>query len=227
VKLLLTSSGLRGKTLVDALRELLGKPFAEANVVFVPTASVAVAGSHDWFIEDLNRLHALGWKELNILTFDGLPRAEVLSRLRHADVLYVEGGNHLHLARSIAVNDLAGELRELLETKVYVGVSAGSMIFSRRLNERTCRIMNEEEDLELLGGDAVSSPIGLFDWYLKPHLHSPDFPDRDEAWAERLLGTVDFPLYLIDDASAVRVRGAHGEEIDVVTEGGWRHTEGN
>ncbi|HEX4789040.1 MAG TPA: Type 1 glutamine amidotransferase-like domain-containing protein, partial [Actinospica sp.] len=121
----------------------------------------------------------------------------------------------------------AGELRELLETKVYVGVSAGSMIFSRRLNERTARIMQEDADLEFVGEDQVSSPIGLFDWYLKPHLDSPDFPARDEAWAEHLLATVDFPLYLIDDASAVRVRGEHGEQIDIVTEGGWRYTEGN
>ncbi|MFF1542376.1 peptidase E, partial [Streptomyces sp. NPDC058291] len=38
---LLTASGLRNETLRDALRDMLGKPFGSANVVYVPTASVA------------------------------------------------------------------------------------------------------------------------------------------------------------------------------------------
>jgi dipeptidase E len=112
VKLLLTSAGLRNETLRQALQDLLGKPFASANVVYVPTASLAEPGDHGWFVADLNRLHALGWREFDMLELNGLPRQMVLDRLRHADVIYVEGGSHYHLARSITSNGLADGLLE-------------------------------------------------------------------------------------------------------------------
>lgn len=223
MKLLLTASGLRNESLKEALRNLLGKPFESANVVFIPTASLAVPGDHSWLLQDLNRLHALGWAELNILTFDGLPRERVLDRLRHADVIYVEGGNHYQLADRITANGLAEEFLELLRTKVYVGVSAGSMIFSRAFGAHAAELIGELGDLSILDGRPAASPFNLFDWYLKPHLNSADFTDRDEAWAQRIGAAVDFPMYVIDDNSAVRVRDG---QVDVVTEGKWHYFDG-
>ena len=223
VKLLLTASGLRNQSLIEALRDLLGKPFESANVVFIPTASLAVPGDHSWLLQDLNRLHALGWNELNILTFDGLPRERVLDRLRRADVIYVEGGNHYQLADRITANGLAEEFLDLLRTKVYVGVSAGSMIFSRPFGAHAAELIGELGDLGILDGRPAASPFNLFDWYLKPHLNSADFTDRDEAWAQRIGAAVDFPMYVLDDNSAVRVRDG---QVDVVTEGEWHYFDG-
>jgi dipeptidase E len=219
VDLLLTSYGLRNQTLREALRDMLGKPFESANVVFVPTASVAEPGDHGWFVQDLTRVHGLGWREFDVLELNGLPRPMVVDRLRRADVVYVEGGSHYHLARSITGNDLAGDFLDVLESRVYVGVSAGSMIFSRNLTEHSAEVIGDTADLHVLGATTVEPPFGLFDWYLKPHLDSPDFPERDDAWADRIAGRADFPIYFIDDETAVRVRG---DEVDVVSEGRWR-----
>jgi len=217
--MLLTSAGMRNEILSAALADLVGTPFAEASVVFIPTASVADAGDHGWLVEDLNRLHGFGWRELDILELNGLPRQMVLERLRRADVIYAEGGNHYHLANSIIVNGLAAEMAAVLEAKVYVGVSAGSMIFSRNLSEKTGEAFGEHDDLRILGETRARSPFGLFDWYLKPHLNSPGFPDRTAAWFEAVAAKLDFPVYAIDDDSAVRVRG---DETDVVSDGAWR-----
>jgi dipeptidase E len=217
--MLLTSAGIRNDILKSALAGLVGKSFATTRVVFIPTASVAAAGDHGWFVEDLSRLHGLRWREFDILELNGLPGAMVLQRLRHADVIYVEGGNHYHLANSIIANGLAAELTDILESKVYVGVSAGSMIFSRNLAERTGEAFGEQEDLRILGETRARSPIGLFDWYLKPHLNSPGFPNRTPRWFEKAAAKLDFPVYAIDDDSAVRVRG---DETDVVSDGEWR-----
>jgi dipeptidase E len=219
VKLLLTSSGLRNQTQRDALHDLLGKPFASANVVFVPTASLAEPGDHSWFIADLNRLYGLGWREFDILELNGLPRQMVLDRLMHADVIYVEGGSHYHLARSITGNGLADGLLHALEDRVYVGVSAGSMIFSRNLNEHSADIIGDTADLHVLGATTLDPPLGLFDWYLKPHLYSPDFPERGDDWADRIAAQADFPIYFIDDETAIRV---DGDQTDIVSEGRWR-----
>ena len=216
--MLLTSNGIRNDFLKSALADLVGKRFAAARVVFIPTASVAAPGDHGWFIEDLNLLRGLRWREFDILELNGLPRQMVGQRLRHADVIYAEGGNHYHLANSIAANGLAADLEDILEEKVYVGVSAGSMIFSRNLSERTGEAFGEQDDLRILGETAARSPIGLFDWYLKPHLNSRSFPVRTRAWFEKAAAKLDCPVYAIDDDSAVRVRG---DEVDVVSGGEW------
>jgi dipeptidase E len=217
--MLLTSNGIRNGVLKSALADLVGKRFAAARVVFTPTASVAAPGDHGWFIEDLSQLHGLGWREFDILELNGLPRPMVLKRLRQADVIYSEGGNHYHLANSIIANGLAEEMADILAEKVYVGVSAGSMIFSKNLSEQTGEAFDEQDDLRILGETMARSPFGLFDWYLKPHLNSRSFPNRTPAWFEKAAAKLDCPVYAIDDDSAVRVRG---DEIDVVSDGEWR-----
>ena len=219
MNLLLTASGLRNETQRIALRDMLSKPFTSANLAYIPTASVAEPGDHGWVVEDLNRLHGLGWRELDILELNGLPRGMVLDRLSHADVIYVQGGNHYHLARSISGNGLADAFLDMLRDRVYVGVSAGSMIFSRHLTEHSADVIGDTADLEVLGATTLQPPFGVFDWYLKPHLYSPNFPERTDAWADRIVERADFPIYFIDDETAVRVRD---EEVDVVTEGRWR-----
>ncbi|MEU6389138.1 Type 1 glutamine amidotransferase-like domain-containing protein [Streptomyces sp. NPDC046939] len=219
MNLLLTAAGLRNETLREALRDMLDKPFGSANAVYIPTASLAEPGDHGWFVADLNRLHGLGWREFDVLELNGLPRQSVLDRLLHADVIYVSGGNHYHLARSITANGLADGILKALESRVYVGFSAGSMMFSRHLTAHSADVIGDTADLHVLGAKSVEPPFGLFDWYLKPHLCSPDFPERDDAWADDIAARADFPLYFLDDESAVRVRNG---EVDVVSEGRWR-----
>ncbi|HUC22804.1 MAG TPA: Type 1 glutamine amidotransferase-like domain-containing protein [Streptosporangiaceae bacterium] len=210
---------MRNEILKSALVGLVDRRLATATVAFIPTASVAAAGDHRWFVEDLNRLHSLGWLELDVLGLNGLPGQMVLERLRRADVIYAEGGNHYHLANSIIANGLATEMTDILESKVYVGVSAGSMIFSRNLSEQTGKAFAEQDDLQILGDAPARSPFGLFDWYVKPHLNSPGFPGRTVKWFEQAAAKLDFPIYALDDDSAVRVID---NKVDVVSAGEWR-----
>ena len=67
--------------------------------------------------------------------------------------------------------------------------------------------MGDAADLHVLGATTLDPPFGLFDWYLKPHLYSPDFPERGDAWADRIAARADFPIYFIDDETAIRVNG--------------------
>jgi len=46
------------------------------------------------------------------------------------------------------------------------------MIFSRNLNERSASVIGDAQDLHALGATTLEPPLGLFDWYLKPHLYS-------------------------------------------------------
>ena len=69
-----------------------------------------------------------------------------------------------------------------------------------------------------LDATALTPPFGLFDRYLKPHPHSP-FPERGNPWADRIAARADFPIYFIDDETAIRVSG---DQTDIVSEGQWR-----
>jgi dipeptidase E len=218
-RMLLTSAGIRNEVLRSALAGLVGRPFGRAAVAVIPTASAAAPGDHGWLIENLNRLHGLGWREFNVVELNGLPGRMVLERLRRADVIYVEGGNPYYLAHSIIANGLAEEMAAVIESKVYVGVSAGSMIFSRNLSAQTAKAFAEHDDLRILGEAPARSPFGLFDWYVMPHLNSPSLPYGTLRWFDKAVSKLDFPVYALDDDSAVRVRGG---EVDVVSGGQWR-----
>jgi dipeptidase E len=218
--MLLTSAGLRSDTQKAALAGLVGARFSAARLVLIPTASLATPGDHGWLIEDINRLHGLGWKEFNILELNGLPIQLILDRIHRADVIYVEGGNHYHLANSFRESGLAAELYEILEEKVYVGNSAGSMIFCKPLSEATGKVFDEHDDLSVLEDPYTQArpALGLFDWYLKPHMHARSHPERTPSWYKAAAAQLDFPVYALDDHSAVRVRG---DEVDVVSTGNW------
>ena len=218
-RMLLTSAGVRNEALRSALVDLVGRPLSAAAVAVIPTAAIAGAGDHGWLVQNLSRLHGLGWRGFQVLELNALPAAMILERLSSADVIYVEGGNVYHLANSIIVNGLAAEMELLLESKVYVGVSAGSMIFSRNLSNRTGEVFGEQEELRILGETPARPPFGLYDWYLKPHLNSLDYPSRTPAWFKKAAAQVDFPVYALDDDSAVRIRG---DKVDVVSAGRWR-----
>jgi dipeptidase E len=221
MRMLLTSAGPANGSMRSALAELLGRPFEEAAVVLVLTASLVVPGDKRWVIKDLALLDELGFRQIDILDL-AVPSPEaVAARLREADVIYVEGGDQYHLARTLLRRHLVELFEELLADRVYVGASAGSMIFSRHLGARTAMLFGDEEDTT-----GVAPPFGLFDWYVQPHWHSAFKPERDDPWAERIAGAAGFPVYVLDDDSAVRVRGdgAPGVDpvVDVVSEGRWR-----
>ncbi len=128
MKLLLTSGGLTNKTIVKALTELVGKVPAETSLVFVPTASNVETGDKDWFINDLLNIHKQGFKSVAITDISAVPEAVWRPQFEAADVLFFEGGNTYHLMEWVNRSGLAALLPELLKTKVWVGVSAGSLV---------------------------------------------------------------------------------------------------
>jgi hypothetical protein len=46
MKLLLTSSGINNTSIHDALVDLLGKPIAESNALFIPTATASTPSAN-------------------------------------------------------------------------------------------------------------------------------------------------------------------------------------
>jgi Peptidase family S51 len=96
----------------------------------------------------------------------------------------------------------------LLESKVYVGVSAGSMIFSRNMSNRTGGVFGEQEELRILSEMPTCPPFGLYDWYVKPHLNSLDFPGREPRAVSLLPVPVPVPVPVTRHATPAPGRSA-------------------
>jgi dipeptidase E len=101
MRALLTSAGITNSSIHDALVDLLGKPIAESNALFIPTAVYpfphgprmawqAICGKAS------SPLCELGWKSLGVLELTVLPNIEEATwvpTVQDADALLVWGGS--------------------------------------------------------------------------------------------------------------------------------------
>lgn len=219
--MLLTSNGIHEGPTLDALQGLLDKPIAEARTVVVLDAMLPFPGDKSTMLRNIEQYRALGWAEVDVLTLFSGPRSLVGSRLRGADVVYCYGGTNHWLAHEWTRTGLAPVLRELLEEKVYVGLSAGSMIFSRR-HAAAVEALEDQEELAMLQLDEVGPALPLFDWSVAAHLGAPYFPHATDAWAASVAPRFGGPVWFLSDGSALVVRDPEAEP-EIVSNGHWLH----
>lgn len=219
MKLLLTSAGVKNPSIHNALLELLGKPIAESTALAIPTAAyghpaITPEGARRFITggEPSTPMCELGWRSVGILELTALPSVEEdrwKSWVLDVDVLLVNGGDALYLCHWMRQSGLA-ELLSSLSEKVWVGLSAGSMVMTPRIGDEFVQWVPPE------GGDAA---LGVVDFSIFPHLDHVDLPENTMADAERWAAEIGGPAYAIDDDTALRVVE---DSVDVVSEGHWR-----
>jgi dipeptidase E len=240
LRALLTSAGIKNSSIHDALTDLLDKPIAESNALFIPTGVYPFPGGPRMAWQAIcgkasSPLAELGWKSLGVLELTALPSIEEAAwvpTVRDADALLVWGGDPLFLANWMRRSGLTGLLPTLRSEVVYVGVSAGSMaatsIFVETYVEpprgNDAPLKSEDIVFATAQGDVdrllvTGQGAGLVDFAVIPHLEHADHPDASFANAERWAARIPAPTYAIDDETAIRViEGA----AQVVSEGHWR-----
>ena len=145
MKLLLTSGGITNKSIADALFDLVGKKPEDTSLVFIPTASNMEKGDKGWFIDDLVNLKKQNFKSIDIADISAVDEKIWRPKFEEADILFFEGGNTFHLMEWINKSGLVSLLPKLLQSKVYVGVSAGSMVTNPDLTLKFSKIIYEED----------------------------------------------------------------------------------
>ncbi|MGA8113770.1 MAG: Type 1 glutamine amidotransferase-like domain-containing protein [Actinocatenispora sp.] len=239
MRALLTSGGITNGSIHDALVDLLGKPIAESNALFVPTAIYPFPGgpymaSRAMSGQGPSRLTDLGWKSLGILELSVLPsiaEAAWVPTVRDADALLVWGGDPLFLADWMRRSGLVDLLPTLRPEAVYVGVSAGSMAATSTFVETYTEPPHGDHGPLKSEGVVFATPrgdvdrllvtgqgAGLVDFAVIPHLEHPDHLDASLANAEKWAARIPAPTYAIDDDTAIRVVDGAAE---VVSEGQW------
>ncbi|MCK5614960.1 Type 1 glutamine amidotransferase-like domain-containing protein [Candidatus Pacearchaeota archaeon] len=214
MKLLLTSSGLKNGSIANALFELTGKKPEDTTIAFIPTASNVEIGDKDWLITDLINLKKQNFKSIEITDISAVDEKIWRSSLERADVLFFEGGNTYHLMRWLDKTNLTKLLPELLENKVYVGVSAGSMVTNPDLALKLSQQIYGEDMLET----EEMKGLGLIDFYFLPHLNSEWFKKVRRENIEKIELEINRPIYVLDDESALKIVD---NKIEVISEGEW------
>ena len=240
MKALLTSSGITNDSIRDALEDLLGKPIAEADALFIPTAIYPFPGGAGMAWRAIHGqasspLADLGWKSVGLLELTALPsieKAAWVPAVREADALLVWGGDPLFLAGWMRRSGLTDLLPTLRPEAVYVGVSAGSIAATTTFVETytnpprgTDEPLNSEEvvfatptgDVERLL--VTGQGAGLVDFAVIPHLEHPHHLDASLANAEKWAARIPAPTYAIDDETAISVVDGVAR---VVSEGQWK-----
>ena len=205
MKLLLTSAGITNKSLKKALKELVGE---KIKTVFIPTAANLETGDKDWLVKDFQLFHELGY--LDIVDIAALPREIWIKRLKKANVIVFGGGDTSYLIKKVRESGLDKDLPSPLKTRVYVGISAGSMLASNKI---WC-------SSEFIYGDEIGkAPKGLnyTNINIRPHLNSPHFPKVTEKnISEISKKNPKEIIYALDDESGLKIIDG---KIEVISEG--------
>ena len=204
--LLLTSAGMQMK---DDIVKLLQKPAYDVTVAFITTAAKPQEDldyvQRDWRImkDDLG---------FNIEEFDieGKTEAQVMKELELKDIIFVEGGNTFYLLSAMRACNFEKVIRKLLKQgKVYIGVSAGSIVAGRTI--QTAGWKNGDKNVvglkNLKGLNLV--PFDIFVHYKPEHAEiiRQKMPDPIKRAKN---------LRIITDDQALLIQG---NEVDLIGEG--------
>lgn len=207
MKLILCSEGFHTPNTVEACVDLVRKPKNQISVGIINEAFAVEEGDKRWVLDNLNSVASNFGGDIDIIDLLALPIEDVERRFAKKDVVFVIGGDTDYLMSVYQKTGFDKLLPRLLETKVYVGSSAGSMVTGKRLSKIAYT--------QMYGGTGtygVSGYLELVDFSVMPHLDSVHFPLRKE----NLLAAVknhDGLVYGLRDDSAVVV---NGEKVEVI-----------
>ncbi len=208
MKLLLTSNGLCNDSLRNALKKMVDQ--RKICIAFIPTAASAQNDDKKWLIEDLFNCKKLG--VVDIVDISAVAKDNWLPRLKRANVIVVGGGDTVYLMEWIVKSGLDKELLHLLKERVYVGISAGSIVTGKNISSSSTFLFESDRKNAPLG-------LGYTDFYVRPHFNSPDFPKMIDSNLKKVSKELGGGLYAIDDNSAVQFVDG---KITVVSEGEWK-----
>jgi dipeptidase E len=126
-KILLTSAGFENPIVGNEFLNLVNKTPSTIKILFIPTASRTE--EELYYVEkSKEELLSIGIEEKNIITFN-LDYNLSEEELNKIDVIYICGGNTFYLLHRVRETKFDKVIMDFVSSgKVYVGVSAGSLL---------------------------------------------------------------------------------------------------
>lgn len=195
-KLFLTSAGFVNKNVANLFLKELNKKPNDCKVFMV---SAGLTDEENFYIEESKKeLADLGFE--NIFNFKLNASADFYKEFENSDIIYVCGGNTYYILQKMRKIGLDKKIIEAVENgKVYIGVSAGSIIAGPDIEIAGWGIDGDlnEVNLENLSG------LNLIDISFFPHFNE----DRNKKEVEEFRNKVNYPLIELTDNQAVFVSG--------------------
>ncbi len=202
MKFLLTSSGLKNERLAKALEELVGKPLTETSLLFIPTAGNTSVDDQNWLITNILEFRKHNFKNISIIDI-AIPKEMWAPHFKNVDVICFGGGNEKYLARIMEEQGFKEYILPHLEHKVYMGISAGSMVAGHFLEGGLTNELFPEEDF----GSENGNPMGILDLIFIPHMNSQFFENVRIDFLESIKVKFNKPTYATDDETALSIDG--------------------
>jgi dipeptidase E len=228
MKLLLTSLGLTTDEISKALNELVGKKPTEIKIAFIPTGAHCNLGDKGWLVDNLHKIKQYGYY-VEIVELSALKKSAIKKILTESDVIFVGGGNCFYLSYWLEKRGMFDLLPKLMETKVYAGLSAGSMVASANLKLSSQALDRKQSITELeynnLGpkNQSSSRTFSFVDFVFKPHLNSKEHPElRSVSYVKKVASRAEKPVYAIDDLSAIKI---DGDKIAIISDSEWLYVK--
>lgn len=212
MKFLLTSSGITNGSIEIALTDLAGRPISKLNLLFITSAANTESGDKRWLIANLTDFDRAGFGSIDIMDIAGIPQSNWKPRLDAADIVCFGGGNELYLAELLSRPEIRDYLENFPPDKVYMGISAGSMVAGNFMPSGLYPLVFPEENF----GDITAPALGLYDFCFIPHLDSDFFAHIRKENLEKLKSRFEGSVYSTDDETAISI---DGESIAIVGEG--------
>ena len=223
MKALLFSSDFTSLDAISELERLVGKPAKEIKFAVILDAASVEYGGNSYFLEMLNYIDDKfgGFEWVNLLALD-LDKIE--ERLMANDAIYCCGGTSSYLMSVLDKSGAIEILPKILETRVWCGSSAGSMVLGYAPSDKLARDLWGETSYEEKNDWGVERYMELAPICLLAHLYGGDLSQdpRDETVIENSK-TMSVPVYALSDWSAVVINGedirAIGKQWSVLKDG--------
>ncbi len=206
MKLLLTSRGIPNKTLQNEFLKLVALPKEKIKTVFIITTALTEAGDKHGLVDRLVEFSSLAG-EFDVLDIKTASKKDILDRLSWANVIVMSGGNTYHQLNLVRKTGLDKQLPELLIDRVYVGISAGSILMTPDIDVAHID-GGDENDIDMRDTTGLS----LVDFELSPHTPEDVSLEANKEFAKKIMNK----LIAYDDNMAVKV---DGDLVEVVGEG--------
>jgi dipeptidase E len=222
MKLLLTSNGLSNDSIAKAFHDLVDKKPQDARVAFIPTAANPERGNKGWLIDDMHRIKERGYI-VDVVELTALKSDEIRKALENADAIFVGGGNTFYLSYWMQKSGVFDLIPQLLESRVYAGISAGSIVAGAQIVPSSAldnvqEFRDKDYYERAIKDEGSAKPLKLIDLVFRSHLNSEFFPRIRKEVLEQIVDKLPAPLYALDDNSALKIVDGR---IEVVTEGEW------
>lgn len=168
----------------EGFEEFVGSKCKDLSVAFVTTAANPYE-DRSWEAKDIEFTKEL-FKSVDLYDIENMTQKEMVEKFSNYDILWINGGNVSYLMKKFREKGLDEVLPEILKNTVYVGSSAGSMVWSKSLRTAEWYLDDPEPGASKIPG------IGLLDFQIYPHYEDSMFEDikkfkldNEELWLMR------------------------------------------